>query len=339
VLRIVSSAVCPLPAQQAAGSKKRCKDGSGTAVQKGDEETKAVSRHGFCAQENVGQCLLELEVKMKKTLLFVATALFAFAAMTPSLGLGSFTAAATPMAVAGDPQTPPSPPQGVSPADPTMKMPEMEHECCGCCGCCRGGMRGPHIEREKGRFGRPALGPDDEGIGERGDGMGKPYRSMMHQKATRQRQMDRSAMREGMAPCGEMMGREGMAARRADMRDRQGWGPGHGIAAERMLHQAKDLDLSDEQIDRLRTLAFETQKELVDLHAEIEKGQLEIRNQLQSGSDDLGQIRTHLETVSKARAGIQEARIANLFEARKVLTEKQKKLITEKFPRFGMILE
>jgi len=276
---------------------------------------------------------------MKKTLLFVAMALFAFAAMTPSLGLGSFTAAAAPVAVAGDPQTPPSPPQGVSPADPNMEIPDLEHECCGCCCGCRGGMRGPHIEREKGRFGRPALGPEYKGIGDRGDRVGRPYRSMMHQKATRERQMDRKQMCDETCPGGEMQRRERMAPRRADMRDHQGWGPGHGIASERMLHRAKGLDLSDEQIDRLKTLAFETKKELVDLHAEIEKGQLEIRNQLQSGSDDLGQIRTHLEAVSKARAGIQEARIANLFEARKVLTEKQKKLIKEKFPQLGMILE
>ena len=57
------------------------------------------------------------------------------------------------------------------------------------------------------------------------------------------------------------------------------------------------------------------------------------------GSDDMVRIRSHLEAISKARADIQAARIANLFEAKKVLTDKQKNLIKEKFPRLGMILE
>jgi Spy/CpxP family protein refolding chaperone len=145
--------------------------------------------------------------------------------------------------------------------------------------------------------------------------------------------MDRKEMCQGMAP-GMGMGPGG-----AGMRDHQGRHPGGGVAAERMLRHAKDLDLSAEQTEKLKALAFETQKALVDLHAEIEKGQLELRHQLQSGSDDLGQIKSHLEGISRARTGIQEARIANLFEARKVLTEKQKKLIKEKFPPMGMIFE
>jgi Spy/CpxP family protein refolding chaperone len=118
-----------------------------------------------------------------------------------------------------------------------------------------------------------------------------------------------------------------------------GRGPREGMAAERMLRHAQALNLSDEQIGKLKTLVYETKKKLVDLHSEIEKGQLEIQNLLQSGNDDLTQIRRHLTAISKAHADTQEARIANLFEARKVLTAEQKKLVKENHPRLGMILE
>lgn len=306
---------------------------------------------------------------MKKILFFSATALFAFALLTPGLGLGSFTAAAAPVAVADDPQAPPpAPPQGVSPADPKMQMPDFERGCC--CGCCcRGAMGGAHMERGKARFGRPALAPDDKGTMQHCEKADRPYRSMMHQRAARERQMDRKAMRcemmpgKGMGPCGGMMRGEGkrqccdmgrgkgmgprcemapgkgMGPGPMDGRDHLGWGTGGGGAAERMLRHAEELDLSADQKAKLEALAFQTQKKLVDLRAAIEKGQLELRNQLQSGSDDMGQIKSHLEAIARARTGIQEARIANLLDTRKVLTEKQKKLIEEKFPRLEKILE
>jgi len=143
----------------------------------------------------------------------------------------------------------------------------------------------------------------------------------------------------GMGPHRGMPRGEGMAPGRMGVGKGREWGPGGVVAAERMLRHSKDLDLSAEQTKKLEALAVDTQKTLVDLHAEIEKGQLELRSQLQSGNDDLGPIKTQLEAISRARMGIQEARIANLFETKKVLTEKQKKLIVEKFPRLGEILE
>jgi len=131
---------------------------------------------------------------------------------------------------------------------------------------------------------------------------------------------------------------------RGDGGDRRGF-DGDGprfrgtIAAERMLRHAAGLNLTDDQMEKLETLAYETQKALVDLHSEIEKEQLEIQNIFRSGSDDLTLIKRHVNAVSKARADIQEARIVNLFEARKILTADQKKLVKEKHPRLGMILD
>lgn len=112
-----------------------------------------------------------------------------------------------------------------------------------------------------------------------------------------------------------------------------------GIPAQRLLRNAEELELKKEQVDALEKLSFETQKTLVDLNARIEKEQLEIKNLLQSGSDDLAAVKARLAAVSQARADLQAARIENLFAAKKVLTEKQKKMIKEDFPRLGDMLD
>jgi Spy/CpxP family protein refolding chaperone len=114
---------------------------------------------------------------------------------------------------------------------------------------------------------------------------------------------------------------------------------GAGNPAERLLRNAEELKLTEDQVGALEKVSFETQKTLVDLHAQIEKEQLEIKNLLQSGTDDLAAVKVHLDAVSRARADIQTVRIENLFEARKILTEKQKKMIKEDFPRLGEMLD
>ena len=111
------------------------------------------------------------------------------------------------------------------------------------------------------------------------------------------------------------------------------------MAADRILKFSSELDLTDKQIAELETLSYETKKKLIDLHADIEKEQLEVRNRLRSGSEDMTQIKRHLSAVAKAQSEIKASKITNLFEARKVLTEEQKKLIKEKHPRVGMILD
>jgi len=118
-----------------------------------------------------------------------------------------------------------------------------------------------------------------------------------------------------------------------------GPGFGGGIAAVMTLRHAADLNLTEDQMERLETLAYETKKTLIDLHSEIEKEQLEIQNIFRSGSDDLTLIKRHLNAVAKARVDIQEARTVNFFESRKILTADQKKLVKQRYPRLGMMLD
>jgi Spy/CpxP family protein refolding chaperone len=111
------------------------------------------------------------------------------------------------------------------------------------------------------------------------------------------------------------------------------------VAADRILRSSAELGLTDEQTKKLETLSFETKEKLIDLHASIEKERLKVRERMQSGTNDLTQIKRHLNAIAKAQVEVKEARIANLFDARKVLTNEQKGLLKEKHPRLGMTLD
>lgn len=239
---------------------------------------------------------------MARTIFSLMIALFALAATGPTFGPAA-ASASTEAVVAADPQeTPPQTPEAVSPADPSIKPPLPGGWCCPRCGAeCT--ARGP---RFKGRQGGPMLAPGRH----------------EHERARGQR--------------GQRMGREG---RGMNGRGMMGMGAGRGVAADRLLRNASELELTEEQIGKLQNLAYETKKKMIDLRADIETERLEMHKLMQSDGADLTQIKRHLAAISKARLAMQEARIENLFEARKLLTDEQKKMVKEKHPRLGMIID
>jgi Spy/CpxP family protein refolding chaperone len=213
-------------------------------------------------------------------------------------------ASAASEVVANGQETPPPAPQGVSPADPSIEPPNMDEWICPHCGrvndCPKAGYKG-----RKARFGGPMLAPGQKG-----------------------RECARGARdQRGMA-------RHGRGMRGSGLR-----GHGNGVAAERMLRHAPELKLTDDQIGKLEMLAYETKKRMIDLHADVERERLEIKKQMQSGSDDLTQIKRHLSAISKSRLAMQEAKIENLFAARKLLTDEQKEMVKKNHPRMGRILD
>ena len=116
-------------------------------------------------------------------------------------------------------------------------------------------------------------------------------------------------------------------------------GKGRGIAAARILRQAKQLELSEKQISQLEELSLEARKQMVDLRAAMEKEHLELEELLQSDSDDLTTIRKHLDALAEKHADIQELKLRNWIEVKKILTEEQKDMIQENHPRMGRILD
>jgi Spy/CpxP family protein refolding chaperone len=129
---------------------------------------------------------------------------------------------------------------------------------------------------------------------------------------------------------GGAFGHHGRAAR--------GGGPGSGLAAERMLKSATKLELTDEQIGQLEKLTYNTRSKLIDLESEVEKARLEKHRQMETNAEDLTAMKKHLDSLAKIRVSIQVLKLEHWIDAKKVLTEDQKKLIKESYPRLGMRL-
>jgi Spy/CpxP family protein refolding chaperone len=116
-------------------------------------------------------------------------------------------------------------------------------------------------------------------------------------------------------------------------------GRGPGIAAARILRHAEQLQLSERQISQLEEISLEARKQMVDLRAAIEKRHLELEELLHSDSDDLTTIRKHLNALAEKRVDVQELKLRNWIEVKKILTEDQKEMIRKKHPRMGLILD
>lgn len=191
--------------------------------------------------------------------------------------------------------------EGVSPADPGTKPPQFDSWRCPNCGeeCC--GMR-------QGKRMRHPMPAEHGHRGQRGRDRGMRHGGSDH-----------------WAP--HARGPEGRGGER-----------GRGISAERLLHNQDRLKLTDDQVARLEKLAHDTKLKMIDLRAQKEKEQLAMKELLRSGSDDLSAMKKQLKSLSQKRAEMQELRLENLIESRKILTDEQKELIRDRHPGLGRML-
>lgn len=105
-----------------------------------------------------------------------------------------------------------------------------------------------------------------------------------------------------------------------------------GNAASRLVLYGKKLDLTKEQVAKLEKLSYDTKAKVIDLRAAMEKEKLEMRHLHLSGSDDLAAIKAHLKAIADLRVELQTAKIANRIEAKKILTDKQQKMMMKRVP-------
>lgn len=261
-------------------------------------------------------------------------------------------------------QTPP--PTGVSPAQPGVNPPSMDSWRCPKCGA----EHSCKVRKPKNRFYRPNLAPQGPGMGagcEAGQcremrgraGQGMRERGMCGMHATQRRdhkemcRMQEPGMGRGAGRCCEMHGQAGMGMKERGMRGMhatqrhdckemcgQGMGgQGMGNPAMRLSRHAEELNLSKDQAAKLDELADAMHLKVIDLRAAIEKERLELNRLIQSDSNDLAEIKRHLNAIAQSRADIQEARISNMINTRNILTDEQKKQLKEQFPRMGCMLD
>jgi len=114
-----------------------------------------------------------------------------------------------------------------------------------------------------------------------------------------------------------------------------GFGMSDRVPADQMLRSGSDLDLTDEQVSQLEKLSYDAKLKLIDLNSSLEKARLEMEKEMESGNDNLSAMKKNLESMSKIKVDIQELKLGNWFEAKKVLTEDQKAKVKDRHPRFG----
>jgi Spy/CpxP family protein refolding chaperone len=117
-----------------------------------------------------------------------------------------------------------------------------------------------------------------------------------------------------------------------------GEGRGKGLPADRFLRGATHLELTEDQVADLEKLSYDTRLQLIDLESDLEKAQLEMKRLMQDGSDDISAVKKQLRSLSEKKLGIQEIKLENLFEAKKILTDDQKQKIRATHPRMGGML-
>jgi Spy/CpxP family protein refolding chaperone len=120
-----------------------------------------------------------------------------------------------------------------------------------------------------------------------------------------------------------------------DSRRGRGFGRGAHVPAERMLWGASRLELTDDQIAQLEKLSYDTKSKLIDLEANLDQARLEMKRQMETDNDNLSAMKKQLESISNIRVSIQELKLKNWIDARKVLTDEQKSKVKDQFPRFG----
>ena len=85
---------------------------------------------------------------------------------------------------------------------------------------------------------------------------------------------------------------------------------------------AREIDLSDEQSRRIEEIFVKSRPRLIDLKADLEKKQLDLRQTLEHDADR-GEVERKLDTVEAARRDLQKTRVLMLLDMRKVLKPEQ----------------
>ena len=94
----------------------------------------------------------------------------------------------------------------------------------------------------------------------------------------------------------------------------------------------QQLQLSDDQLQRLEQAFQESRLHLIDLHAALEKEEAQLEPLTEADNPDEAQVDSQIDKVATARAELEKAHTRMLLNVRKVLTTEQwKKLQTTHF--------
>jgi Spy/CpxP family protein refolding chaperone len=90
-----------------------------------------------------------------------------------------------------------------------------------------------------------------------------------------------------------------------------------------MMDCAKELGLTDAQISKMKEINYAHRYAMIDLEAQLEKAQLQMRRQMKSDSPEKGAVLQAAKMVNSVQGFIAEARINYMFELKAILTPEQ----------------
>ena len=111
---------------------------------------------------------------------------------------------------------------------------------------------------------------------------------------------------------------------------------------EGMMHpkMMSELNLTDAQKEKLKTLRSTHQKEMIKLQAAAKIAQIELGDVLHQDNPKSSDVKAKIDAANAARNKVMEARIMNRLESKKVFTPEQLKkmdeLKSQRGPRQGM---
>ena len=123
------------------------------------------------------------------------------------------------------------------------------------------------------------------------------------------------------------------------MRGRMGMGMGMGggmfLGPERLLlvdggsRLADELDLTGTQRDRLRDIGGALARKEIKIRADLETAGLDLRELMRSGSPSASQVDAKIDDLTQLRGEMMKAGARAVLDARKVLTNDQRKKLDE----------
>jgi Spy/CpxP family protein refolding chaperone len=121
---------------------------------------------------------------------------------------------------------------------------------------------------------------------------------------------------------GQGMGRGGKMGRGMMMgRDDDDMGPGMGMGCN--LLDCKELNLTKDQIQKIKDINFAHRNAMIDLKATLEKAQLRMGQEMKADSPDKAKALAAVREVNAAKGQMAEAKITHMFNLRGVLNAEQ----------------
>jgi Spy/CpxP family protein refolding chaperone len=121
--------------------------------------------------------------------------------------------------------------------------------------------------------------------------------------------------------CGHRSGGHGFEGDHHGMRGHKDMGHFGGHCS--ILGCQKELDLTDDQIAKIKEINFTHQNDMIDLKADLKKARLKLKQTMHSDNPSKGEALAAAAEVNSIQGQIHEARIEHMFALKGVLNKEQ----------------